>query len=74
MREGRIVHGGNPLLEWCALKVVTKENTTGMQMPWKMKSSDKIDPFCALVMAFSEAMFNEPKKPSIYETMAPGVV
>lgn len=49
--QGRIVHGGNPLLAWCADNLTVKENATGYIMPTKNKSKDKIDPMVAGIMA-----------------------
>ena len=71
LSEGRILHGGDSLLRWCALNVIEDVNNIGHKMPSKKRSQDKIDPFVAVLMAFSEAMFSERKKPSIYETRGP---
>lgn len=74
MREGRIRHGDNPLLEWCALNVVELSNAVNERMPAKSRSSDKIDPIVAIIMALSEAMFAERKKPSVYERRGPVLI
>ena len=71
LNEGRIVHGGNPVLDWCATNVVMKEDPEGLVMPWKRRSKDKIDPIVAILMGLSEAMFGEKKKPSVYERRGP---
>jgi len=57
LQEGRIIHGGNPLLEWSAKNMAIKTNSQGYRMPEKERSSDKIDPIVAVIMALSEAMF-----------------
>lgn len=57
--EGRIVHGGNPLLAWCAVNVAVQSDSKGYIMPVKKRSQDKIDPIVAIIMALSEAMFAE---------------
>lgn len=49
--SGRIAHGGNPLLAWCADNLTVKENSIGYIMPAKNKSKDKIDPMVAGIMA-----------------------
>lgn len=70
LSEGRIIHGGDSLLAWSALNVVEEEKG-GYRMPAKDRSEDKIDPFVAVLMAFSEAMFAERKKRSVYEERGP---
>lgn len=57
LEEGRIMHGNNPLLAWCAGNLVLKEDNAGYVMPAKRKSRDKIDPIAAVLMALSEAMY-----------------
>ena len=74
LSEGRLLHGDNPLLEWCAMHVVDVTNPYDERMPSKRRSSDKIDPVVAIVMALSEALFAEKKPPSIYETRGPIVI
>jgi phage terminase large subunit-like protein len=64
--EGRILHGGCPLLGWAATNVVEEENAKGHRMPSKGRSIDKIDPFVAVLMAFSEAMFADRQSRSVY--------
>lgn len=69
--EGRILHAGDDLLSWAAQNVVEEENSKGHRMPSKNRSTDKIDPFVAVLMAFSEALFDERKGPSVYEKRGP---
>ncbi|MEM8494439.1 MAG: terminase TerL endonuclease subunit, partial [Planctomycetota bacterium] len=57
--EGRIAHGGNTLLAWCASHLVTKQDHRGYRMPDKQKAEHKIDPIVAVLMAFSECLFAE---------------
>lgn len=59
LREGRLVHGGNPLLAWSAGNLVAKQDAAGYMMPAKQKAKEKIDPIVALIMAFSECKFGE---------------
>lgn len=66
--EGRIVHGDNELLAWCACHMMTVEDTRGYRMPAKKKTRHKIDPIVAVIMALSECMFAEREEPSMYET------
>ena len=57
--EGRILHGANTLLAWCARNMVTVEDARGYRMPAKKKCRQKIDPIVAVIMALSECMFAE---------------
>lgn len=57
--DGKILHGGSSLLGWCATNVITRKDSYGMIMPSKDKSLSKIDPFCAMVMSFSEANYKQ---------------
>lgn len=74
LREGRILHGGDALLGWCAQNVVEVANTSDHRMPNKQRSEDKIDPIVAVLMAFSECLFAERKRPSVYERRGPILV
>lgn len=71
LAEGRILHGGDSLLGWASMNVVEEVNVAGHIMPAKKRSIDKIDPFVAVLMAFSEAMFAERQRPSVYESRGP---
>lgn len=59
LRKGKLRHGGNPLLSWCAGNLTVREDSNEYIMPSKAKSSGKIDPIVAAIMAFSEAKFAE---------------
>jgi phage terminase large subunit-like protein len=56
VREGRIRHGGNPVLRWMIGNVVAVRNGLGQAMPSRKKSADKIDGACALLMALARAI------------------
>lgn len=56
VRDKRLGRGDNPVLDWNASNVVAKVDAKGDIMPDKGKSQDKIDGFCALLMALSGAM------------------
>lgn len=71
LREQRILHGGATLLGWAARNMMVKEDAAGYIMPHKSKSEDKIDPICAVLMGFSECLFQERKRPSVYEQRGP---
>jgi len=59
LHEGRLIHGGNPVLAWFALNLVLKTDYRDYVMPAKKLAKDKIDGVCALVMGLSECMFAE---------------
>lgn len=49
---GNFRHGGHPVLLWNASNVVYRRDVNLNQAPDRRKSSEKIDGFCALAMAF----------------------
>lgn len=49
--EGKLRHGGNPLLRWCASNLAAKMDAAGNVKPDKERSAHRIDPIVALVMA-----------------------
>ncbi|MEN1680331.1 MAG: terminase TerL endonuclease subunit [Planctomycetota bacterium] len=65
--EGRIDHGGNTLLAWCVQHMVTRKDHRGYRMPDKEKSTQKIDPVVATLMALSECMFFDGEDEFEYE-------
>lgn len=68
--DGRLSHGGNPVLRWMASSCVVKTNGAGYMMPDRKRSRDKIDGIPAAVMAVAGEMKSrfEADGPSIYET------
>lgn len=63
----KIKHNNNPLLFWCASNVTIEEDAAGNIKPSKKKSSQKIDPIVALIMAVGISLVHlEPQK-SMYE-------
>lgn len=48
---GKLLHGGNPVLNWCASNIVARRDQNLNMAPDKKKSADKIDDMCALLMA-----------------------
>jgi phage terminase large subunit-like protein len=69
LHEGRLIHGGNPVLAWAALNLVLQTNPSGYVRPVKGRAKDKIDPIVAVIMAINEVMFAE-REPVLnyYET------
>ena len=48
---GKMRHGGDAVLNWCASNVVPRTDENMNMAPDKKKSADKIDDACALFMA-----------------------
>lgn len=58
--EGRLIHGGNPLLSWCIENMVVALQG-GLMRPAKEHSRDKIDPAVAMIMGYSLCLFGTGK-------------
>src|SRR3990167_6898685 len=54
--QGRIDHGGNPVLRWNADNMVVKIDEAGNLKPDKAKATQKIDGMVALIMALDRAI------------------
>ncbi len=50
LMEGRIIHGGNPILRWMAGNIVVDTDPAGDIKCTKAKSSEKIDGSIAAIM------------------------
>jgi len=67
--EKKIVHGGNPVLDWMADNVVARVDPAGNIKPDKEKSSEKIDGIVALIMGLDRAIrWRTNNPPSVYDT------
>lgn len=66
IRQGKIVHNGSPLLEWCLGNVVCKEDAAGNVFPKKSNEKLKIDPIICFIMAIA-AWTQESAEESVYE-------
>lgn len=49
---GGLNHGGDPVLRWCAGNLRVRRDAGGNMAPCKKRSSEKIDDFVALLMAY----------------------
>ncbi len=54
--EGRIAHGGHPVLAWMADNITIRQDPAGNIKPDKQKSTEKIDGMVALIMALDRAL------------------
>lgn len=68
LMEGRIQHGGNPVLQWMAGNVVMQQDPAGNIKPSKDKSTEKIDGIVALIMGLDRCIRHEHEEPSVYDT------
>ena len=66
MLEGKLVHGGNPVLRWMAGNVVVEMDAAENIKPTKAKSTEKIDGIVAAVMALDRAIRNK-EETSVYD-------
>lgn len=64
--DGRLRHGGNPVMRWQVGNVVIVSDAAGNAKPAKDRSADKIDGVVALLMAVGKATDGGGKKPSKY--------
>ena len=68
LMEGRIVHGGNPIMAWMAGNVVVDTDPAGNIKPTKAKSPEKIDGIVAAIMALDRCIRNEGQQQgSVYD-------
>ena len=58
--NGRIRHGGNPILTWCAANAVVDMDAAGNRKLNKKRSTGRIDGMVALAMAIGGAVIEEP--------------
>jgi phage terminase large subunit-like protein len=65
--EGRIVHGGHPVLRWNAANVSVETDAAGNLKPSKKKSLEKIDGIVATIMGLALAT-SDPRPVSVYES------
>lgn len=65
--EGRISHGGNPVLRWMMDNIFIKQDPAGNIKPDKEKSTEKIDGAVALIMALDRSIRNGGCTGSVYD-------
>ena len=65
LMEGRIIHGGNPVLRWMAGNVVIDTDPAGNIT--KAKSKEKIDGIVAAIMALDRCIRQEGQSGSVYD-------
>ncbi|MBQ3462427.1 MAG: hypothetical protein IJH36_04825, partial [Clostridia bacterium] len=66
--EGKIAHGGNPVLRWMAGNVVVETDAAENIKPTKAKSTEKIDGIVAAIMSLDRCIRNQiSQQGSIYD-------
>lgn len=68
LKDGKFRHGGDPVLAWMASNVTVEINGLGEIMPKKVRSAEKIDGICALVMALGCALTDPRGSGSVYDS------
>ena len=74
LKEGRIIHGGHPVMRWMAGNVVVDTDPAGNIKPTKAKSTEKIDGIVAAIMALDRCIRNEGDHGSIYDAPDRGLL
>ena len=68
LMEGKIIHGGHPVMRWMAGNVVVDTDPAGNIKVTKAKSKEKIDGIVAAIMALDRAVRHEVESGSVYDT------
>jgi phage terminase large subunit-like protein len=68
LMEGKITHGGNPVLKWMAGNIVMHQDPAGNIKPDKEKSVEKIDGIVATIMALDRCVRNANNSGSVYDS------
>ena len=73
LMEGRIIHGGNPIMRWMSGNVVVDRDPAENIKPTKAKSPEKIDGIVAAIMALDRCIRHE-EHGSVYDDPDHGLV
>lgn len=65
--SGKVLHGGHPVLTWCAANAVATRDPAGNRKLDKSKATGRIDGLVALAMALGAAGSMPTVAPSVYE-------
>ena len=66
MLDGRLHHGGNPVLRWMASNATVWKNSNEDIRPDKKRSTDRIDGIVATIMGIGLILIQEKEQPSVY--------
>ncbi|MET3557113.1 phage terminase large subunit-like protein [Streptococcus rupicaprae] len=67
LMEGKVQHGGNPVLKWMGQNVVMRQDPAGNIKPDKEKSIEKIDGIVALIMGLDRCIRHQGQGNSVYD-------
>ncbi len=67
MRDGKLIHDGNPITAWCLSNVRGQEDKKENVYPYKDRDVEFIDGAIAIIMAFARAIVNVGPTGSVYE-------
>ncbi|HEL2551961.1 terminase large subunit [Streptococcus suis] len=67
MMEGKIQHGGHPVLKWMGQNIVMRQDPAGNIKPDKEKSVEKIDGIVALIMGLDRCIRHQIDEGSVYD-------
>ncbi|HEM5030732.1 TPA: terminase large subunit [Streptococcus suis] len=67
MLEGKIQHGGHPVLKWMGQNVVMRQEPAGNIKPDKEKLVEKIDGIVALIMGLDRCIRHQNDEGSVYD-------
>ncbi|MEG3309696.1 terminase large subunit [Streptococcus suis] len=67
MLEGKIQHGGHPVLKWMGQNVVMRQEPAGNIKPDKEKLVEKIDGIVALIMGLDRCIRHQTDEGSVYD-------
>jgi phage terminase large subunit-like protein len=68
VKSGKILHGGHPVLRWCADNLVMTADANENIRPDKEKATERIDGIVALINAWNRIVNVVDVGPSVYET------
>jgi phage terminase large subunit-like protein len=66
--SGKLVHGGDPLLNWAASNIISRRDQNMNMAPDKKRSADKIDDMVALLMAVGVMNSGEAEETSFWSS------
>lgn len=64
---GKLAHGGDQILNWCASNLITRRDDNLNMAPDKKRSADKIDDMAALLMAVGVSIPKETERKPEYQ-------
>jgi phage terminase large subunit-like protein len=68
LMEGKIIHGGNPVMRWMSGNVVVDRDAAENIKPTKARSPEKIDGIVAAIMALDRCIRNQTEpQGSVYD-------